>query len=681
MNKTDLINQIRFETGLSKKDIQNFLKSFKSVIIDALAQEEEVKIRNFGRFAVKERKERKYFNLHTKQLQVIPAKKRATFTFAPLPNKYRIVIPPFEISYKQAYRTPYVPQPFNSNISTAFYSASGQNLIIPYLAIGARREMCKVEETVEFEYWGKVNNGVKKRDSLNKENYPFLLIPKSDTPILACTSFEGIVNGVSEPKLYNILTNIRKIEPEIRVLKSVSLPIKNRNFGYKPDIAIVWKAKGVCIDVEIDEPYDILSRKPIHYTDEDCSDYLRNAYFLENGWYVIRIAEEQVIKNLEDVYNYISHIVYLTSQDERFKANMDVAPVKRWNRSEAMKLAELNFREDYLGLPPHKVVPIDNTDDDGYSIPDSFDFVRPSTDIIDNPYGDITDKLKMTAGEHSYLRIKKADNGYEYVTTKKQITYFFHGIRFYDVVEEKEYYLSYADIDSFVGLDNIKIERENDQKWHYFVYNTIVHCRPIHFVYGKTSENGPTERTVLHLLPYVKYHSGTQKYIESHTGWEWLNGAARGVYKDLCNKDNMPEFSGYCVYRKDVRTFNALRIIEGYAFDCYKPLVNYDTNDVLEVLEKGDGKLAEIIYSHFTEEEKKKYYNIANNGHALAMQGKYDEALKYYFKFPEEMVVSGNLTWRQALWEDIEKFGRNETYGSKIDHVSKLIQVSYVKKI
>lgn len=154
---------------------------------------------------------------------------------------------------------------------------------------------------------------------------------------------------------------------------------------------------------------------------------------------------------------------------------------------------------------------------------------------------------------------------------------------------------------------------------------------------------------------------------------EWLNSVVWGIYKDLCNINNMTQFTGYCAYRKDVRTFDSFKIMEGYAYDCYKPLTNYDTDDVLQVLEKGDGRLAEILYSHFTEAKKNKYFNIANNGHALVIQGKYDEALKYYFKYPEEMIISGDTTWRQILWEDIENFSRNETYGSNFDHMKKII--------
>ena len=289
-----------------------------------------------------------------------------------------------------------------------------------------------------------------------------------------------------------------------------------------------------------------------------------------------------------------------------------------------------------------------------------------------DPAGLLPYKIKEVSENHAYVRIKRLEDGYEYITTKELIKPSAIAITIKDVVEEKEFYLPYANIDSYDGLDTIKIEK-GDIHWQEFVYDTMVNCRPIHIKYEKTSEPWPTERTVLYIKPFLTYIEGAQKYIEKHSKMEWLRLVSYGFHERLCNYHNMSEFSGFCLYRKDVRMFNSFRILEGYAYNCYKPLVKHGTNDVLQVLEKGDGRLAEIIYSHFTNEEKDDYVNIANNGHALVIQDKYDEALKYYFKFPEKKVISNNVTWRQALLEDIGKFSRNETYGSKFDHVQKLI--------
>lgn len=550
--------------------------------------------------------------------------------------------------------------------------SSGGIVIVPNaLAIGERRAMGKIDESMEFRYIGKVQNGKDKMDVLTHDNYPFMLIPQTGTSILGCNAFEGIVSGVSEPKLFEALKKLKKIETEIEVIQNVSLPIKKRNYGYKPDIAVLWKSKGIAIDVEIDEPYDIKSREPIHCTDDE-KDYIRNAYFLENGWFVIRIAEEQVIKNVDGIYGYVSNIISVFAKDKRFARDYGINPVKRWSKEEAQKMAEDGYRDKYL--PEDKIVPVEDVDsDDGYIAPHNFGFKKPTIEIIDHQYDEYLNKIKEVSENHAYVRIKRLEDGYEYITIKDLITQSIIGITFKDVVEEKEFYLSYANIDSFIGLDDIRIEKQDDKDWETFIYDTIVHCRPIHFIYRKGYVGVPTERTVIHLVPFIRYGSGPEKYLETHTVIEWLDDVPHGMYKRICNIKSLTKFTGYCCYRKDVRTFDPYNIVEGYAYNCYKPRVKYGTKDVLEVLDKGDGRLAEIIYSHFTEEEKNNYANIANNGHALVIQEKYDEALKYYFKFPEEMVISGSTTWRQGLLEDIEKFSMNETYGAKFDHVKNRI--------
>ena len=551
-------------------------------------------------------------------------------------------------------------------------SSEGIVIVPNALAIGERRAMGKTEESLEFRYLGKVQNGKDKMDVLTHDNYPFILIPQTGTSILECNPFEGFVSGVSEPKLFEALQRLKEVEPEIEVIKNVTLPIKKRNYGYKPDIAILWKSKGIAIDVEIDEPYDIKSRRPIHGLDDE-KDYIRNAYFLENGWFVIRIAEEQVIKNVDGIYGYVSKIISVFAKDERFTRDCSIDPVMRWSKEEAKKMAVDGYREKYLELP----LEIQNSDPDensesDYIAPQNFVFNKPTIEIIDHHYDESSNEIRDIAESHTYIRIKRLEDGYEYITTKESIKYSAVGVSLKDVIEDKEFYLSYANIDSYVGLNTIKVEK-GDIDWQEFIYDTMVHCRPIHIMYDKTSEYFPTERDVFYIVPYIKNTDGAIKYIEQYSEMGWLKMCSRHFYESLSNLRNMTTFSGFCSYRKELRMFNWYRILEGYAYDCYKPLVKYDTDDVLRVLEKGDGRLAEIIYSHFTNEEKDIIANIANNGHALTMQGKYDEALKYYFRFPEIKIISGNVTWRQGLFEDIEVFSRNETYGSKFDHVKKLI--------
>ena len=142
MIKSELINQIRLKTGLSKKEVQNFIRSFESVISDALADGDEVRIRNFGRFTVKEQKERKYYNFRTNKVEIAPPKKKVVCIFAPFPNKVRVITPQI-VKFDKTGKCVSVitkSKPIKS-LGIDSYNTLGGNMIVPYLAAGKRKEM------------------------------------------------------------------------------------------------------------------------------------------------------------------------------------------------------------------------------------------------------------------------------------------------------------------------------------------------------------------------------------------------------------------------------------------------------------------------------------------------------------------------------------------------------------
>lgn len=56
MNRSDLINELRNRTSLTRKDAEKFVETFFGSISDTLARNERVEIRGFGSFTVKKYK-------------------------------------------------------------------------------------------------------------------------------------------------------------------------------------------------------------------------------------------------------------------------------------------------------------------------------------------------------------------------------------------------------------------------------------------------------------------------------------------------------------------------------------------------------------------------------------------------------------------------------------------------
>lgn len=79
MNKSDLINAIASESGLSKADSKKALDAFVNAVSNALKEGDKVALVGFGTFSVAERGERTGINPSTKAIITIPAKKVAKF--------------------------------------------------------------------------------------------------------------------------------------------------------------------------------------------------------------------------------------------------------------------------------------------------------------------------------------------------------------------------------------------------------------------------------------------------------------------------------------------------------------------------------------------------------------------------------------------------------------------------
>ena len=80
MNKSELINAMAAESGLSKADSKRALDAFIATLSTALKDGDKVALVGFGTFSAAERGERSGINPATKQAITIPAKKVVRFS-------------------------------------------------------------------------------------------------------------------------------------------------------------------------------------------------------------------------------------------------------------------------------------------------------------------------------------------------------------------------------------------------------------------------------------------------------------------------------------------------------------------------------------------------------------------------------------------------------------------------
>lgn len=115
--------------------------------------------------------------------------------------------------------------------------------------------------------------------------------------------------------------------------------------AYCPDIIFEHKLSDLCIDIEIDEPYN--EDNALH-TLSDTKDYERNKYFRERGWVIIRFSEEQIKNAPKSCCKEIAKVISVITLDKNFlKYFVDVSDLyrhRKWDFNDIPKLRENNYR-------------------------------------------------------------------------------------------------------------------------------------------------------------------------------------------------------------------------------------------------------------------------------------------------------------------------------------------------
>ncbi|MDR2118316.1 MAG: SPOR domain-containing protein [Tannerellaceae bacterium] len=188
------------------------------------------------------------------------------------------------------------------------------------------------------------------------DSYPILKMPKTNSVIrthkYGKTQRRGYKEEDFQKSIQQYVDSSFEISGDIRLTTGVR--------PYEPDIAIIHK--DIRMDIEIDEPYTGITRTPIHCEGDDT---VRNTYFTDRGWIVLRFTERQVhtqeleclkqialvLKSIDPnipVPDVLSSTVHLNRED-----TWDIAQAHQWEKEK--------YRETYLGIDSFGDSPILST--------------------------------------------------------------------------------------------------------------------------------------------------------------------------------------------------------------------------------------------------------------------------------------------------------------------------------
>lgn len=527
--------------------------------------------------------------------------------------------------------------------------------------IGKRAKKTQENEENIFEYIGKFSYNLKQLNKQDSENFPDVFYPKLNTDILKWqVSKSTTTTGVTEPLLIEALQLLKEFAPDIEILQNISLSIKNREYSYRPDIGLFWQKFNLCVDIEIDEPYDLVSRKPLHYIGS--ADYLRNLYFISQGWVVVRFSEEQVFSKRTECVKYVALVLTKIISDNTFDTLLtDFKPEfsVRWSYDKAKELANENYREAYLNIES-----VEKTDDIDR---EPFIGIPPADDIL--PLVDFSILVNKLNDIHNrYLRITR--NPLEdqillenYIIEKQNYK---QGIAGFDLVDEKNTFIPLEIIVDLEGIDNPfkyplinNYDYNNSEKIRSLVTESIYGCNPIRIEYCDADTNTTFRNLTLH-----SFEDDSIEYFCDH------------IWKNYYNTKGS-KIIGYCTLRGAQRSFFIERIKAIQVFDVIQFGMGHYfsfSTALWYPLKENDLKLCDHISRLIPSELIENDMTTAGNyAHFLLLSEQIEEALNIYRKFDGQS-INDELTWREVNLQDFKELSEIADFQHKFDEAIKLLQ-------
>ena len=270
------------------------------------------------------------------------------------------------------------------------------------------------EQTDELKILFTPNNHFAQEDNYV---YPVVKMPKSNSSLKLPRLGRSNQKGYKENDLFN---EIKLQIHDIELTNNVHMVIPNYSKPYEPDIVLFDKKLNLYIDVEIDEPYDGFYRYPTHnYRAEDDfkQDNIRDFFFKESGWVVIRFTEKQVHQQPDECIDYIKNVINSINNNE-FSKTPKCELENQWNENQCTQWQLNNYREKYL-----EIHSFNKRMSNKEVVVNEQEYEAIETNIQRTPFKDIQEKFDKDL--HKYFHPNDKTGNAEYISVTTLIERFF----------------------------------------------------------------------------------------------------------------------------------------------------------------------------------------------------------------------------------------------------------------
>jgi hypothetical protein len=244
--------------------------------------------------------------------------------------------------------------------------------------------------------------------------YPVVKMPKQNCILKLPRIGRSNQKGYKENDFFSKITQTLR---DIEITNNVHMVIPNFNKPYEPDLVLFDKSLNLYIDIEIDEPYDGYYRYPTHYINPEGElkqDNVRDLFFTESGWVVIRFTEKQVHCQAYACIDYIQNVLH-SLYKRAFVNHTNCEKESQWDYNQCIQWQKKYYREKYLGIERFQKQNSYTEIEIDISAYESIEHVIQRTKKL--TFSDWNTSLGFDEKSHTYAKDETGNSEYVSVTT------------------------------------------------------------------------------------------------------------------------------------------------------------------------------------------------------------------------------------------------------------------------
>ena len=243
------------------------------------------------------------------------------------------------------------------------------------------------------------------------DKYPILRIPERGTIVRSSRSGGASSRGPKEKIFEQAIIN--RFGEFYTVSGQTRINTGSLNKPFELDISLINKIDDqICINVEIDEPYKPFARTVMHCKGDDV---LRDEYFTDRGWVVLRFSERQLHSDQDGCLKCIAEVLNLIDTDFKMPESLKSLDIVQsdacWSIFQAQRWEKESERELYLDMTfvpekqesfvPERTLNANEQDEEALVRRSFKGIIEPSNNEM-NPHAR-DERIEFSALSHSYF--------------------------------------------------------------------------------------------------------------------------------------------------------------------------------------------------------------------------------------------------------------------------------------